>query len=268
VSIKFANSNLRIDYDKMGKRSASSTNGSTDSDRRWSDLNLMDCSTASFASNVSSSQSGSERRCISLLKRCEFLGYNKVAFCHGAFGKLNPARDSLEKAFPFILDCTRGNTSVFKRINVVVEELEDLNIFAEGPAISNEIVSLSEEKKLREAREILNEYDIVSVTPLNESTFSAACVSAHGADIIVLDHSSARGGRLPFALRSKELQSASELGIAFEICYGPFIVDPTSNRRKSFIQTLKYFMHASLNVRPKPVLILSSGSRMNPENKG
>jgi hypothetical protein len=47
--------------------------------------------------------------------------------------------------------------------------------------------------------------------------------------------------------------------IAFEICHGPAIGDPA--KRRFFVQAAAEFISASGGVRPKPTLVLSSGSR-------
>ena len=77
----------------------------------------------------------------------------------------------------------------------------------------------------------------------------------------MLDYNSSRG-RLPYRLRSSDIRAATGLGIAFEICYGPAIADPA--KRKFFVQAAAEFISASGGVRPKPTLVLSSGSRTTP----
>jgi hypothetical protein len=244
------------------------------------DLNLVDSSTAAFASNKSLSHLGVERRCKALLDRCEQLGYKSAAFSHTVFGKVQSERDSVDAAFSsnaFSGEESKASSSscqVYRRINVVIEDLADIRVFTTGgTTTTTETISLQlsvKEKASKGGCAILQGYDLVAVLPKNEASFRSCCQSARGADIIMLDYMSGRGSRpFPYALRGADLQAASELGIAFEICYSPMLVDNINStvKRKTFIQAIRHFLQASHScVQPKPMLLISSGSRNNPEN--
>jgi len=79
-------------------------------------------------------------------------------------------------------------------------------------------------------------------------------------DVIVLDYGVSSTGRLPYKIFSSSIHAAAKRGVAFELCYAPAVLD--GRKRKGFVQVVREFMSASLNVRdPRPVLVVSSGDR-------
>ena len=194
-----------------------------------------------------------------LLERLHQIGYDTVAFSHTAYGKLQP-KDEANTAVFFPENKPNGCT-LLRRVNVVIEELSDLRFYNnvyESSVQSKSSIAYPEDAN-SSISSLLDGYDIVALSPRNEATFSAACTS--GVDLIMLDYNSSRG-RLPYRLRSSDIRAATGLGIAFEICYGPAIADPA--KRKFFVQAAAEFISASGGVRPKPTLVLSSGSRTTP----
>lgn len=208
---------------------------------------------------LSSSSKGSEtilKTKRALLERLQHLGYDAVAFSHTVYGQLRPDKDvatvSISLPKPSEL-----STTLLRRVNVVVEELSDVGHFT---GANESIAGNTGDSTSRgsSSRSLLSGYDIVAISPRNEATFSAACSSAHDVDVIMLDYNASRG-RLPYRLRSSDIRAATNLGIAFELCYGSAIADPA--KRKFFVQAAGEFITASATVRPRPTLILSSGNR-------
>lgn len=139
---------------------------------------------------------------------------------------------------------------ILKRLNVVIEQTSDLVNFSDG--VNDKMKS------------ILNSYDIIALSPRNETVFTAICNSKNliYSDIIILDYTSGRGGvQLPFRLKKADISAASSMGLSFEIPYAAAIIDPT--KRKAFIQTARQFSNASFGLtKPTPRVIISSGSRI------
>jgi ribonuclease P/MRP protein subunit RPP1 len=106
-------------------------------------------------------------------------------------------------------------------------------------------------------KELLNEYDLVSVSPRNEATFQSACASATVADIITLDYSTTRGLRLPFKIRSSDVKAVMERHAAFEIPFAPALLH--GKLRKALVQTGRELQTGSLG--SKPCVLFSSGDR-------
>lgn len=75
-------------------------------------------------------------------------------------------------------------------------------------------------------------YDLLSVRPTTEATFSVACLSLaelkpFSIDIISLDLSAS--SRLPFFLKRSTVGAALANGAVFEVCYGDALAQPESN---------------------------------------
>jgi len=214
--------------------------------------------------NIPVPPSKSSKALEDIVDRLSSINTSVAALSHTVYGRPTPDRDGAKKTLEPIIksllspikrkrntDDSQGNTkkdmTLFKRLSVVIEDL-------------SEIIHYNEENKKNTT--MLDEYDLVSVSPRNDTVFSAACLcpSFH---IINLDYSVR--GPLLFRLRSNDIAVATERGAVFELDYAPAIVDPS--KRKFFIRAAREFLAASANVRnPKPTLIISSGSRVGQDS--
>ncbi|KAI8925613.1 RNase P subunit p30-domain-containing protein [Entophlyctis helioformis] len=73
--------------------------------------------------------------------------------------------------------------------------------------------------------QIIASYDLVSVQPMTEKLFQAACQQLD-VDLITLD----MGTRLPFYFKGPTINAAIQRGVAFEITYSQGIRDATARR--------------------------------------
>jgi len=135
---------------------------------------------------------------------------------------------------------------ILTRLNVVIEEISDVAIYS-GDNTKPEINAL------------LNSYDIISISPRNDTVFQAVCSNANACHIITLDYTT--GGRLPFKLRPNDVSLATKRGAVFEISYAPAILNP--DKRKYFIQTGREFFLSSLLQNIHADMIVSSGRRID-----
>jgi RNase P/RNase MRP subunit p30 len=155
---------------------------------------------------------------------------------------------------------TNNNTKmkILKRLNVIIEQESDLASYST--------------KANQETQTILSSYDIIALSPRNETTFTAICNSPllKYCDIILLDYTAGRGNvQLPFKIKSSHIAQATRNGLAMELNYAPAILDPA--KRKAFILASRQLMTAAaavgiiqpknLKLRLKPRIIISSGNR-------
>jgi len=174
------------------------------------------------------------------IDRLSSIGYSHVAFCHTVYGKVKPD-DAAETTFGLISKLNRGSLQVLTRLHIVVENLADVGHYtAENASI-----------KL-----LLQNYDLVSLSPRNDAVFAAACSTATLIDIITLDYTSGRGGvQLPYKIRTLDVKAACKRGAVFEMHYSPAIL--TLGQRKAFVATAQALQSSSLGSKPK--VLLSSG---------
>jgi len=106
--------------------------------------------------------------------------------------------------------------------------------------------------------DILNEYDIVSVSPRNEKVFASVCKSASVADIITLDYTAGRGGlKLPYKIRSVDVKNVVARQVVLEIPFAPALLH--TKQRKALVQTSRELQMASMGVKTN--VLFSSGDR-------
>ena len=119
-----------------------------------------------------------------IIDRLASTGFTQMALVHTIYGRPKPTEDRAEVALPSSLwASTHNKIRILRRLHVVLENQSDVGIYViNGPSES-----------------LLNEYDLISLSPRNESTFQAACASASAADIITLDYTT-RGVRLPYLI--------------------------------------------------------------------
>jgi len=196
---------------------------------------------------------------VGLVGRLLSTGYGVLAFSHTIYGRPDAKKDQADTVLKdsivrsaamaaeseYGLGNQQGPTStMLRRLNAVVEELSDIAYYSADVG--------------GEVGDVLKSYDIVAVSPRSDATFSSACSTANRADIIMLDYTT---GRLPFKLKSSAVKAASQLGIAFELCYSSAILDPS--KRKALVRIAHDLRSACRGVRnPAPRIILSSGSRV------
>ena len=194
---------------------------------------------------------------VGLVGRLQSTGYGVLAFSHTIYGRPDAKKDKADNVLKdsivhsavmaagseYGLGNQQGPT-MLRRLNAVVEELSDIAYYSADVG--------------GEVGEVLESYDIVSISPRSDATFSSACSTANRADIIMLDYTT---GRLPFKLKSSAVKAASQLGIAFELCYSSAILEPS--KRKALVRIAHDLRSACRGVRnPAPRIILSSGSRV------
>jgi RNase P/RNase MRP subunit p30 len=173
----------------------------------------------------------------SLLTRLYETGFEQAALTHTVYGR--PAEhDRVDTTLPVALLQKKKSDDirVLRRLHVVVENLSDVGLYG---SISSPII------------DILNEYDLVSLSPRNDAAFHAACSSAIYADIITLDSATS------FKIRATDVKAAIANNIVFELPYAAAVLNRPS--RKALVQTCREFQMASLGL--KPHVIFSSGNR-------
>jgi RNase P/RNase MRP subunit p30 len=211
-----------------------------------------------------------------IIQRLASTGFTRMALTHTIYGRPRPVEDRADVALPKALwitssgsvsgssasddnkepskkrKRTENGTSnigppirVLRRLHCVLENLSDVGIYlSNGPQAS-----------------LLNDYDLVSVSPKSDATFQSACVSATMADIITLDYTG-RGFRLPFKIRPFDVQAVIDRGAAFEIPFAPALLH--SKQRKALVQACRELQTSSLG--KKPLILFSSGDRTFEEN--
>jgi hypothetical protein len=124
---------------------------------------------------------------------------------------------------------------VLRRLHVVLENLSDVGHYAKrrDDADSSSNTALSSSST---TAKLLQEYDLISLSPRNDAVFQSACASAAASDIITLDYTSGRGGvQLPFRIRPADVKAVIARNAVFEVPYAPAILN--RNQRKGLIQT-------------------------------
>jgi len=187
-----------------------------------------------------------------------------------------------------------SSVKLLRRLHAVVENVSDVGRYASASAVTEAAAAASTAVDSSSAQSsspsslarLLEGYDVVSVSPRNDAAFRAACggsvvgseqrrqrtttsssATSSGAsaiDVVSLDYCCGNNDyKLPFKIRSADLKSAYEAGVAFEIQYSPAVLDVGGRRRQAFVRTCREFYAASAalprNRRPK--LLLSSGNR-------
>lgn len=205
-------------------------------------------------------------------------GYSTAAVAHTIYGRPKPGIDDPKTVFPasFPAKVSKGEDEgtkrpgkrrrteletnskkpplrVLRRLHAVIENLSDMGAYAFGSPQESGTKGSS-------ISALLDEYDVVSVSPRNDATFQAACVSATAADIVTLDYTSGRGGvQLPFRIRPADVRAIVERCAVLEIPYSSALLH--LNQRKALVQTARELQMASVGIRPKPRIIFCSGDR-------
>lgn len=175
-----------------------------------------------------------------ILSRLKDTGFKQVALTHTVYGRPRDPDDRAAVALPVAISSTDRGIKILWRLHVVVENLSDVALFAPQSPF----------------QQLLNEYDLLSISPRNEAAFQAACTCA-GADIVSLEGVSS-GNCLPFKLRASDIRAVVNRGAVLEI---PYAV-PVLNRaaRKGLVQTSRELKTAAVGAELH--VIFSSGSRM------
>jgi len=225
------------------------------------------------------------------------LHYSGVAFCHTAFGRLDVNKDDADLVLPWrdllhsdpksedtstLSSSSFGrrdpqlNMDIYRRINIVFEEVTDVSRFLH-PSSPDDTSSSS-------INDLLQKYDIVSLQPMNEPTLQNICEllpsnndttnasssssSRPVIDIIVLEYATgSRGGYgLPYRLRKDNLIKTMEAGVAFELCYATATVDP--KRRQGFMRTLTDFYSTYSSIQKKHMLLNNNSNNRQSTQSG
>ena len=172
--------------------------------------------------------------------RLSSIGYTDIAFCYTIYGKAKQV-DAAATSLSLVSKLNPKSLQILKRLHVVVENLSDVGYYTME---NNSIKS------------ILQTYDLVSMSPRNESAFVAACSTATLIDIVTLDYTSGRGGvQLPYKIRTMDVKNICKRGVAIEIPYSHAIL--TLGQRKALVATAQALQSNSLGTKPK--VLLSSG---------
>jgi hypothetical protein len=199
------------------------------------------------------------------------LGYSGIAFCHTTFSRLDANKDDADVVLPwrdlvsssgakedtncsFGRKCS-GGMSIYRRINIVLEEVID---------VSRLLLSSSNDQSASSIDKLLQKYDIVSLQPMNEPTLQNICELlpssdsssfSRPVDVIVLEYATgSRGGYgLPYKLRKDNLIKAMEAGVTFELCYATAMVD--TKRRQGFLRSLTEFQSTYNSIQKKHMLL-------------
>jgi hypothetical protein len=204
-----------------------------------------------------------------LMNRLASSGFTHMALTHTIYGRPRP-EDRADKALPESLwkvsqdkgtekepaskkrkfncggddDAKSSNSPIriLRRLHAVIENLSDVGVYmANGPHA-----------------DILNEYDIVSVSPRNEKVFASVCKSASVADIITLDYTAGRGGlKLPYKIRSVDIKNVVARQAVLEVPFAPALLH--TKQRKALVQTSRELQMASMGVKIN--VLFSSGDR-------
>jgi len=197
--------------------------------------------------------------------RLSKLGYSEIAFTHTAYGRLKLDKDDADYTLPWkdlvpelsnydadkdVIPGSSGehckkkirsigqintqlNIKVYRRLNIIVEEVSDVSRIL----LPNNDNSSSSSNGISE---LLQKYDIISLQPMNEPALQNICElmatstsqlapsntstnssnnNTHFIDIIVLEYATgSRGGLgLPYKLRKDYLVKALSAGITFEV---------------------------------------------------
>jgi len=238
---------------------------------------------------------GTNKEQSALIQRLGSTGYSTIALSHEVHGRVKPDQDEADIAIPdsmvnylisenssvsrkrkacgskeekagpinIIETGSAHNLKILKRLNVIIEQESDLAFYGydhENTITSNTGKSSEQER----IKEILRSYDLIAFSPRNETVLSAICNSQNlfYSDIIMLDYTSGRGGvQLPFKLKKGYVAAATKCGLAFELPYGPALIDPA--KRKALVKAARQIMNASVGVlNPRPKIIVSSGGRI------
>ncbi|GFH44201.1 hypothetical protein CTEN210_00675 [Chaetoceros tenuissimus] len=212
---------------------------------------------------------GSKEEQHALLKRLSSIGYKTVALSHLVHGRVKehddanevipnsfmsfeqqePSSQSKKQKSQDIQDTRSKSIKILKRLDVIIEQESDLAHYTKNTDAKT--------------KAILETYDLIALSPQNETVLSAICNSStlYYADVIILDYTAGRGGvQLPFKIKRTHIMEATKRGLTFDLPYAPALVD--SSKRKSFVQASRQFIQASVGVlKPKPRIIFSSGKR-------
>ena len=189
-----------------------------------------------------------------LLTRAKSVGYGVVAFSLEVYGRPDPKKDSLAKFSLEVGGLDQSGITVLRRLNVVVEHLSELASFTDS--------EVSSAASRGQTADLLNSYDLVAISPRSDDTFSSVCSTASRADIIMLDYTAGRGSiQLPFKLRTSDIRSAARIGLTFDLCYGPALLDPS--KRRALVRAAVELQNCCRRVqKPQPRILLSSGARI------
>jgi RNase P/RNase MRP subunit p30 len=165
-----------------------------------------------------------------VLRRLADTGYGTVAVTHTIYG--GRPRDPEDRASSvmkqykdqLVLLPSRQQPPlrILHRLHLVVESLSDVALLNK-PTTPNSL-----------QQQLLNEYDLVSISPRNELVFSAAC-TCHGVDIVTLEGvAAASHNRLPFRLRATDLAALASRGAVLEIPYATSVLHVAA--RKGMVQ--------------------------------
>ena len=213
-----------------------------------------------------------------LLERLESSGCTLVALAHTVYGAPPPPSSSDKRrngttndddAFPDDVKTLfrgKGTMRVVRRLHAVVESLSDVGLYSRPSSTASSLVASSSSSPVlpphnTAPRPVLRSYDVVSLAPRTEAAFRACCASATAASIITLDYHSPGGGsshRLPYRIRSEDVEAAVQRGATFEVLYAPAILNSGAIRR-SFVQTFRAVHDAGRASKPR--ILLSSGYR-------
>jgi RNase P/RNase MRP subunit p30 len=188
-----------------------------------------------------------------LLFRLKSTMYTHIGLTHIVVGQPRDPEDRASVAIPDTSSsrlAVNSGVVVLRRLHIVVESLSEMAIFSPQ--------SVAQEK-------LLEEYDLISISPRSEVVFQAAC-ACDGIDIVTLDGTMSASNTLPYAIRSTDIRSIRSRNGVLEVPYAVPILNRSA--RKGLVQTCRSVITASLgggndtsSTSPKIPVLFSSGIR-------
>ncbi|XP_074290711.1 uncharacterized protein LOC141617411 isoform X2 [Silene latifolia] len=161
------------------------------------------------------------------MARAVELGYSGVAFNRTIKGAMSQSDGCTIPRFPISsllkLHTSLSDAASFHRRLLGVPQND---AFRQYTRLTVVVETDAQSSALNSGNPVLKTYDLVAVTPLNQSLFDHACQSAQ-VDMISIDF----GKRLPFRLKLSSIKAAIERGVYFEIMYSSFLEDPQVRRQ-------------------------------------
>ncbi|KAG7365557.1 RNase P subunit p30 [Nitzschia inconspicua] len=252
--------------------------------------------------STTTTTSNTERHLIvnELRQRLQTIGYTHMALTHVIYGRPNAEQDTATRAIPTSLVVRNNQTAAIKSkpVSSSTSRKRKLDDYDDHDDDDNEVPSssidcsndgksqtihvlrrlhsvvesVSDVATFTTTNETLQGYDLVSLGPTNDVTFQAACRDATAASIVTLDYTQ-RGLKLPFSIKSNDVQTLQGRGGSFEICMAPALL--TLKHRKSLIHACREVLLAcqqssssttktTKTTSSSPArILLSSGRRTN-----
>eukprot|EP00127_Corallochytrium_limacisporum_P004268 Clim_evm213s157 gene=Clim_evmTU213s157 len=151
-------------------------------------------------------------RLVALLDRCRLLGWETVAINVRHSGGLKVSPDELFGLSRLRSELSRrcSKLTVLSRLTVAVNSVQDTY-------------------SISRRTDWFTDIDVVAIEPLNDKVFQHTLGNLL-TNIDLICAGLQETPRLPFALKHKAVREVARSGIAFELCFSPFLLDGNSRR--------------------------------------